>query len=136
MPFCPLCGSRLKAGERVCPACGANYDKMMRELKRWKEEDSRKTVMEEPQAAASAQGGRCVECGKEAEEECFFCSAPICSKHAYPMRIHSMNVGMGEEVKACFLCVKKMEGTTPSRSDAERVGIYFNVKPYYEWKRV
>ncbi|RLF72167.1 MAG: hypothetical protein DRN40_00915 [Thermoplasmata archaeon] len=134
MTFCPVCGGRLRAGESLCPSCGAEYDAMMRELEGWREESSKK-----PDRAATAtpvQQGRCLECGKEAEEECFFCSASICPKHAYPMRIHSMNVGMGDEVKACFVCAKKMEGTTPSRRDAERVGIYFNVKPYYEWKRV
>lgn len=136
MPFCPECGRPLKSGRSVCDSCGASYDDMLKELKRWKDEGSEREEHSSPGSRATPQSDRCVECGMKGVEECFFCSAPVCSKHAYPMRIHSMNVGMGDVVKACFLCVKKMEGTTPTKSDAERAGIYFNVKPYYEWKRV
>ncbi|MCD6383400.1 MAG: zinc ribbon domain-containing protein [Thermoplasmata archaeon] len=126
MPFCPVCGGRLSPGEPICSHCGANVEDMIGIIKEWSSREGERGIEEE----------RCIECGSKATGRCFFCSAPICERHSYSMRITSMNVGIGDTVKVCFLCVKKREGTTPTVQEAERAGVYFNVKPYYEWRRV
>lgn len=78
--------------------------------------------------------GKCSYCETAADERCFFCMAPACSRHLGRMKIFVRNNPFGSPVKACPRCQSEKHGQTPSEKDAQKASMFFNVKPYHEWR--
>lgn len=78
--------------------------------------------------------GKCSYCETAADERCFFCMAPACSRHLGRMKIFVRNNPFGSPVKACPRCQSEKHGQTPTEKDAQKASMFFNVKPYHEWR--
>jgi hypothetical protein len=80
--------------------------------------------------------GNCSYCETVAQERCFFCMAPCCSRHVGKMKIFVRNNPFGSPVKACPKCQEENHGQMPSEQEAQKASMFFNVKPYHEWRVV
>ena len=78
--------------------------------------------------------GKCSYCEVAADERCFFCMAPACSRHLGKMKIFVRDNPFGSAVKACPRCQSEKHGQNPTEKDAQKASMFFNVKPYHEWR--
>lgn len=78
----------------------------------------------------------CSYCEGNAERRCFFCYAPICNGHTDSLKIFVRNNPFGKVILTCPDCANERHGRTPSQQDAEKANMFFNVKPYHEWRRI
>jgi len=78
----------------------------------------------------------CSYCDKNAERRCFFCYAPVCDNHTDSLKIFVRKNPFGKVIRTCPDCASERHGQIPSQQEAEKANMFFNVKPYHEWRRV
>jgi len=78
--------------------------------------------------------GKCSYCDTAAQERCFFCMAPACGRHLAKMKIFVRANPFGSPVKACPRCQNEKHGQSPTEKEAQKASMFFNVKPYHEWR--
>ena len=90
MMYCAKCGSELKGAKNYCIVCGAQQDKLIKELKA-QQQDQRETTQKLRKAAGS-ESGQCFRCKEETEKKCFFCSEFVCRDHYTRMQPNKFSI--------------------------------------------
>ena len=95
------------------------------------EEEERPNLDEDPRLVTG-----CSVCGGRPIARCFFTQAPLCNMHIVKMQIYVRTMPFGEKVTVSPHMASMKEGKVPTTSEAREAGMFFEIKPYHEWRRV
>jgi Zn-finger protein len=93
-------------------------------------------VQERPGQKVHVLKEGCGYCERNADRRCFFCYTPLCDYHTDALKIFVRNNPFGKTIRSCSDCASERQGQTPTQQEAEKANMFFNVKPYHEWRRV
>ena len=96
MRYCVKCGSELRGAKNYCIACGAQQDKLKKEISETKLEQ--KNGLKETKVT-ELKSGKCLRCGELTDRRCFFCGEFVCRDHYFRMQANIYPTGRMTELK-------------------------------------